>query len=253
MKASKLMGDSDQTDSLDRSSPLAVAWKKGKTAAWINRWPGLCLWGFGVGLIASYYSLPVVQEFLESLGRLKTYWGWRFSVVSTALFGGVLPMVLPLVFGRRIPKHFVYLFVSNTVFWALKGLEIDWFYQLQAWLLGDDSNWQTVAVKVLVDQTLYAPLVGLLNCVLFYIWRDNGFSISRTRESLGSQWYVKKVLPALISNWCVWLPSVIIIYCLPLPLQLPVQNLILCFWVLVLVFFTDEDESEECQNEKGQV
>ncbi len=32
----------------------------------------------------------------------------------------------------------------------------------------------------------------------------------------------------------MWIPVVTIVYCLPQPLQLPVQNMVLSFWILVL-------------------
>lgn len=132
--------------------------------------------------------------------------------------------------------------ISSCLFWGYKGLEVDMLYGFQAWMFGNNNDFKTVAFKVLFDMGIYAPTVGLLNCVLFYIWRDNNYSIAKTRQSLGENWYLKKVLPPLISNFCVWCPSAIAIYNLPLALQLPVQNLILCFWVLILVFFTTEDE-----------
>jgi hypothetical protein len=37
-----------------------------------------------------------------------------------------------------------------------------------------------------------------------------------------------------VSGWTVWIPVVTIVYCLPQPLQLPVQNMVLSFWILVL-------------------
>ena len=134
-------------------------------------------------------------------------------------------------------------------FWAFKGLEVDLLYQFQAWIFGNNNDFKTVAAKVFVDVAIYAPLIGLLNCIIFYIWRDNGYSISKTRASLGEHWYLRKVLPALISNFCVWFPSTIIIYNLPLALQLPVQNLILCFWVLILVFFTKNEIEQPAEVE----
>jgi hypothetical protein len=42
------------------------------------------------------------------------------------------------------------------------------------------------------------------------------------------------VLPTLIANFGVWVPAVAIIYALPTPLQLPLQNLVLCFFTLLL-------------------
>ena len=228
-------------------SPFRVAMQKGRQAAWANRYAGVWLWLFGCAIIVGYYNVDVVKVSFEALGKFKTDSGWAFGIVSTAIFGGFLPVVLPLVFGQRPPKGFFSLLVSNVLFWGFKGFEVDLLYRMQAALFGDKVDVWTIAAKVFVDIVLYAPLIGLLNCVLFYVWRDNGYSIAATRKSLGERWYVRKVLPALISNCCVWLPSVIFIYSLPQALQLPVQNLILCFWVLILVFFTDTDTDTETE------
>jgi hypothetical protein len=38
------------------------------------------------------------------------------------------------------------------------------------------------------------------------------------------------------SQWMVWIPAVSIIYCLPSALQIPLFNLVVCFWVLLLTF-----------------
>ncbi|WP_148618695.1 Mpv17/PMP22 family protein [Mariniblastus fucicola] len=229
------------------NSALATAIQTGKQAAWQNRWPGAALWLFGVALIAGYYWFEPIRSGLERIGEVKTRYGILFGIVSTAIFGGLIPSILRVAVDRKVPQAFWGLLIANVIFWAFKGAEIDLFYRFQAWMFGDDSSVKTIASKVSFDALRYGPLMGLLNCVLFYIWQDNGYSFSQTRTALGRNWYVRKVLPALISNWCVWLPSAIMIYSLPLALQLPVQNLILCFWVLVLVFFTTtiEDEAAE--------
>lgn len=223
------------------NNALATALQKGRQAAWQNRWPGAALWLFGVAIVVGYFALDPIRVGLEKVGEFKTEYGLSFSVVSTAIFGGLLPSVLRLLTDRKSSRGFVGILIGNVIFWAFKGAEIDLFYRFQAWMFGDDNGVATIAPKVLVDMLLYAPFVGLLNCVLFYIWQDNAYSFSKTKIALGSGWYVRRVLPALISNWAVWLPAAILIYALPLALQLPVQNLILCFWVLVLVFFTKEE------------
>lgn len=245
-------------------SPLHNAWKVGRRAAWENRFTGLGLWVFGTAIVFGYFQIDIVRETLESIGQLKQRTGWIFGIVSTAIFGGLLPVVIPyLVSAIAKPKstrreseahsgesrtsvdqtagQMGSTLVSSVLFWGFKGFEVDVLYRLQSWMFGDAVDIPTIGAKVFVDMAIYAPLFGLLNCVLFYVWRDNGYSFARAKASLGKNWYVNKVLPALISNACVWLPSVILIYSLPLALQLPVQNLILCFWVLVLVFFTRDE------------
>lgn len=245
-------------DTKPSTSPIIAAWSMGRQAAWENRFTGLGLWVFGTAIVYGYFQVDIVRQSLESLGELKQRTGWIFGIISTAIFGGILPVVLSHLFAvdkksdtpidrpnqdtaPTAKATFGSILISSALFWGFKGFEVDVLYRFQAWMFGNAVDVPTIASKVFVDMVIYAPLCGLLNCVLFYVWRDNGYSFFKARRSLGKNWYVKKVLPALISNTCVWLPSVILIYSLPLALQLPVQNLILCFWVLVLVFFTRDD------------
>ena len=221
-------------------SPLRIAWDSGRTAIWHNRVPAAILWLFGVALIGGYFYWPLMEYHLDWLGSFKTRFGVYFSILSTAVFGGMLPAIVPSLAGRRYPIVNTSNVISATVFWGLKGLEIDFFYRLQASVFGNNSEAWTVAVKTLFDQMVYVPLIGVVNIVLFYLWRDQGYSFRKTYKVLGKQWYSQRVLPLLISNWVVWIPAVALIYSLPLALQLPIQNLILCFWVLILAFFTQE-------------
>ena len=226
-------------------NPWRIAWKTGTQAVRRNRWAALVLWAFGSGIILGYLFVPPVHQALEQVGQLKTRWGWRFSAISTAVFGGALPVFFTWFAQRmesaranRTTNGLSYL-CSNVIFWACKGVEIDFFYRFQAAIFGTTSTFETVFFKTAFDQLVYVPTIGLVNVILFYHWRDNGYSGKKFLTTLGANWYRHRVLPVLISNWAIWLPAVVMIYCLPLALQLPVQNLILCFWILILVFFTE--------------
>jgi hypothetical protein len=80
--------------------------------------------------------------------------------------------------------------------------------------------------------------------VILYNYRDRGFRISGMYRDLKKDFFMNRVFPVLLSNWLVWIPSVIIIYNLPLELQLPVQNIILCFWSLMMSFLSLKDSQE---------
>ncbi|QDS97164.1 Mpv17/PMP22 family protein [Adhaeretor mobilis] len=227
-------------------SPLRVAWQTGRQAYIQNQLPILILWLFTIALVLGYFFLPSVQLGLEYVGRLKSDWGWKFSAVSTALFGGTIPVLAPWITGWLQRLHLrpclpkLSYVVSSTLFWAFKGVEIDFLYRLQAALLGTELNCRTVIVKTAIDQLLYVPAFGLLNVVLFYLWRDADYSFDKLQKLLGPKWYRTRILPVLISNWAIWIPAVALIYCLPTSLQLPIQNLVLCFWATILVFFTSK-------------
>lgn len=215
-------------------------WRAGVAAARANAVPGVVLSVFAVGLLLSYWYLPPVTGALEALAGLKAAWGWPFVVVSTAMFGGVIPWLVQRIrpsTGAFTPwSHLWFL----AIFWGLKGLEIDWLYRLQALWFGHGTDAATLVIKTAVDQGVYCPLWAVPSTVLAYALKDAGLSVARTlrpvRQLGFGRWYVRTVLPVLISNAGVWVPAVLVIYCLPLALQLPVQNLVLCFWSLILAF-----------------
>jgi hypothetical protein len=64
------------------------------------------------------------------------------------------------------------------------------------------------------------------------------------RSKLGFDFITFSVPVTLMSTWAVWIPAVAIIYCLPPPLQIPLFNLVLCFWVLVLSFISRRPADE---------
>lgn len=215
----------------------------GWTAAWRNRSAGIALWIFGCTIVTGYYFIPAIHQLLEQVAELKTRWGLVFSAISTGLFGGLIPSLIQSIPAAAHRTGQPAWLVSNTLFWAAKGIEIDLFYRLQALLFGDTASLSTILLKTTVDQLVYVPVVGLVNVILFLVWRECRYDIGRTRLALGPYWYRQRVLPVLIANWLIWLPAVVLIYCLPLALQLPIQNLILCFWILMLVLLTSNSDS----------
>jgi hypothetical protein len=71
--------------------------------------------------------------------------------------------------------------------------------------------------------------------VLVYKWCATDFSAWAVLADLRtSGWYYRSVLPTMITNIAVWVPAVAIIYALPTALQLPLQNLVLLFFTLLL-------------------
>ncbi|MEM7454401.1 MAG: Mpv17/PMP22 family protein [Planctomycetota bacterium] len=221
-------------------SAWTEAWNTGIGAAKSNLLPGLALWLFGTVLIAGYFLNEAVRELLNSVGDFKESYGWKFSLISTAIFGGLIPEII--AWCSKSSRKGGGVVVAGTLLWAYKGVEIDFFYQLQAWLFGDQADLITILAKTICDQFVMVPAFGLVNVVLFYAWRDCGYSLRRMLKTLTKGWYQRMVLPVLIANWAIWIPAVALIYSLPLALQLPVQNLILCFWVLILMFFTRPKE-----------
>jgi hypothetical protein len=222
------------------SSPI----RKGLEAAKANALPGLILVATAVAILIAYHVLPLVTGALNRLAEWKLRWGFGYSMCSTALFGGILPILILQL--RPSPRHRQALLHLPffALFWATKGLEVDALYRLQAMTFGEAARVGTIIPKVLVDQFVYVPLWAVPTMVLAYLWRDCGYNCRALRHRLTGRWYRMTVLPLLLSNWGVWVPTVAVIYCLKLPLQLPVQNLILCLWALLVMFLTAESTTE---------
>ena len=208
-----------------------------------NLLPGLLLWALALCIIMSYYFVPVMQSFCGGVAAIKIRGGVGLAMVSTGLFGGAIPSIVqqirPAFRRQQTLRHLPFF----TLFWAYKGFEVDWLYKIQAMIFGDNKEFLTVVFKVLVDQFVYVPLLGVTTVVLGYTWKNNHYRFKGYRSALGKGWYLRKVLPLMVANCLIWIPAVSLIYCLPLPLQLPVQNLVLCFFSLVVFFLTGKKES----------
>lgn len=126
------------------------------------------------------------------------------------------------------------LLLFYVLFWLWKGMEVDLLYRLQALLYGDSNHWLVVVKKVMTDQFVYCPIWAVPTMTLCYLWKDADFSISAAKARLSETPLIQRLLRVLASNIVVWVPAVSIIYLLPLSLQIPLFNLVLVFWTLIL-------------------
>lgn len=203
-------------------------------AARANLLPGLALQAFAVALVAAYYLHGPTRAALDSLAAVKARFGFGYSILSTALFGGLIPFL----YMRSHPRTRAATPASHGLFylafWAYKGFEVDLFYRIQGWLFGNLPTAETILKKVLVDQFVYCVLISMPFTVLAFFWKDTGFDGRRLR-ALKVPAFLKATLPvAMLGTWIVWIPAVTVIYCLPPPLQIPLFNIVLCFYALMI-------------------
>jgi hypothetical protein len=225
------------------SSPTPDApWRSGLRGSRANLLPGVVLQLAALALVLGYYHQPGVHRSLYRLLEVRQAAGVGFGIVSTAVFGGFLPF-LYIHFAERdargSPRYGWTQGLCLTAFWGYKGLEIELWYRLQAHVVGSGHEAATIAVKVILDQFLYCPLFAVPVTTAVYQaveacpkWR----SLVSDLRSAG--WYRRRVLQVLIANLGVWVPAVAVIYALPTPLQLPLQNTVLCFYTLVIAHQT---------------
>ncbi len=246
MKDTNVAGDgSGNSVAPAKAGAIRAAARAGLSSARENAIPGLFLWLVATAIVAGFYLWAPVTSALEGLGRVKASGGFLYSAIATGVFGGLIPSLWRAWVnrgssGRRdaVPAWQAGLFL--TLFWAYKGIEIDFFYGLQALVFGTGNGPAVNVPKVLVDQFVYNPLWAGWTQVVAYWFLEKRFRLSSLADrdlwgSMGS-----RVVTVLISTWGVWIPMVSIIYAMPQNLQVPLFNIALCFWSLMLASLTRE-------------
>lgn len=200
-----------------------------------NSKPGLALQGFALLIVALYFFVPAIKPVFTLLGELKQQYGWKYSACATALFGGLVPFLYLVFTGLlKTERPVKRLFVFYLLFWSIKGVEVDYLYRLQSYWFGNQSDFKTLATKVLFDQAVYSTFWAAPMSALVFRWLDFDFSWKNTHNSLDKVFFTVTLPANIISNWLVWVPAVTCVYAMPAPLQIPLFNLVLCFWVLML-------------------
>lgn len=221
---------------VSRSQLLAPCWQGMR----FNLRPALVLQLFALAVVGGYLWSPAVRETLDVVGALKVRYGYAYSAVATCVFGGIIPYAVLSLTGR-IPRQRRWRELAfYSLLWLYKGVEVDALYRAQGVWFGEGSDATTIAIKTIVDQFGYAPLWAAPSQVLLFAWKDVGFTRSGLRASFERQPLFQRTLVVVFSTWVVWIPSVAIIYALPSALQLPLFNVVLCFWCLVMSFISRE-------------
>jgi hypothetical protein len=213
---------------------MQVILKTGLAAAKKNAGPGLLLQSFALLLVLLYYFHEPTRTILLTIPGVQQRMGIWFPILATALFGGVIPYIFLLLRKSIVPGRYTATLLFMVGFWAILGLSVNTLYIIQARLFGNEPNAATVIKKVLVDQFIFCVIWSAPLTTIAMLWKDHDFSAKATRRDLSLRFITRDVPTVLIAMWGVWIPTVAIVYCLPLALQFPLFNLVLCFWSLLL-------------------
>ncbi len=218
-------------------------WNTIKAALIQNRIPAIVLQIFAACILGLYFGVEALRPAFEAIGELKASVGIVFAILSTSIFGGLIPWAVMAHRGRIPPgmrmKHFLF----YVLYWAFQGAVVDTLYTYQTVWFGSGTDFKTLFSKMLVDQLpfnlIWATPVGLL----FYGWKNCRFSWARFRKDHSRKILIHSYATIQFSSWMVWVPAVLMVYSLPPDLQIPLFNLVLCFFSLVLTFVTRSDQA----------
>ncbi|MDT5271891.1 MAG: hypothetical protein QOH49_4077 [Acidobacteriota bacterium] len=232
-------GDAIMTKEQER--PLSV----GLRAARANLVPALVIQAAVVTVVLAYYFWEPARVWLGRLAEFKREGGYLFSLVAGVLTGGLLPELLTVaVFQRwRVRRENLSSLAFGACFWGLMALVVDLFYHLQALMFGSGVEFATVFKKTVIDQFVFTPFVTIPLTVVVFEWRHAGYRLGAVSRALGRGFYMQKVLPAVVSGLGFWLPVVVFVYSLPLPLQFPLFTLALTLWVMIFTWISHANKA----------
>lgn len=220
---------------LPEESPWRAGWRSARATAG----PGAVLVSAAALVVVAYHQSPLFHAALEHVAAFRVRWGLAYSVVATSLFAGVIPFLYLRLNRATAGTHPWPHLVFFAVFWGWKGAEVDLFYRLQDALFGAGTDLTTIGSKLLFDQVVYNGCYAAPYGVLVYGWKDAGFRWTEPLADLRrSRWYYRRVLPVMIAVMGVWIPAAACIYSLPLALQLPLNSIVNCFWVILFSLLT---------------
>lgn len=207
-----------------------------RAAVKANLLPGLVLWCGLAVLVLAYAWSPTVQSGLAAWGRAKQAGGYPFAFFSYAAFAVLVPEALGQLLLKQPWRKTMWADMAYaTLVFGCVGITVDVFYVLQVQLFGEGNDTATIVKKMLVDQFIYSPITNFAVIALF-AWREDGYRASTWRRVVSADFLTTRYLPLMVALWCVWIPGVLAIYCMPTALQFPVASLILSFWILIFKF-----------------
>lgn len=205
-------------------------------------WPAfLGLQAAAAAMVLGYYASPAVRGAAHWLLEWKNGGGLPFVAAVSFLSGAVVPEALKALVrppGYRPLDAAGWLHLGSLM--AFFGVMVDIFYRWQGWWFGGLDGLTALALKILVDQLVYALLFVTPVVIVWFAWKENGYNVRRTASSLGWRGLLERLPLLFIPNVCFWVPALVALYALPTELQFLLFVLINGAWCLIMVFVARE-------------
>ena len=173
----------------------------------------------------------------DSLQTWREAGGLWFVAGANILSGGVLPELLkarmrPADRPGPTPVDLLHLFVLM----GLLGVMVVEFYAAQRAWFGSGTDPGTIAVKILCDQFGYTLFVAMPCILVWFAWKENGYTARKTLRSLNARFFRDRVPPMFVPNVIFWVPALVALYALPTGLQYLLFLFLNAAWCTLMVF-----------------
>lgn len=205
-------------------------------------WPAFLALQIFAGLLAAgYYASGAVRDVAHWLLEWKSAGGLLFVVAANIFSGAVLPEMLKAWLrppGRPAPTWRDWLHLSGLM--AILGLAVNEFYRAQGGWFDGFGVATAVALKILVDQLVFALLFALPLVVVWFAWQENSYRWGRTRAALTPSVFLQRLIPLYLPNLLFWVPALIALYSLPTELQFLLYLFLNSASCLLMIFIARE-------------
>ena len=139
----------------------------------------------------------------------------------------------------RDSRGFLNIFFTSLV-WATNMIWVDNFYNFQDWFWGPSASFGIVISKMLLDQFVFTAFLSIHHVGIGFRLRDLNYDFKALGRALKDDWIIKVTIPMLVNCWLTWIPGTLVVYSLPLPLQIPLMVLIQFFFALEMAFVSSK-------------
>ena len=184
-------------------------------------WPAILLiQAIALGSVVAYYRVETAADIFATMADWKAHGGLIFAALANICSAGVLPELLKRIFRPlSIKPPGVLELAHQFVMWAALGIFVDVFYGLQGYWFGHGTDACTLLFKVVVDQLVFTPLVGLPFIVGWFTFREVHYRPRAWLAAMLNRSAVHRALQIWISCLAFWPVMLLIIYSLPQALQ----------------------------------
>jgi hypothetical protein len=219
--------------------------KNGLAAAKKNIGPGIFLQSFALTLVLLYYFHAPTHQWLLKIPEIRQQMGLLFPLVVAAICGGLIPFLFMVIRRDIVRGRYLANLLFMIGFWGLNGLIVSFFYEGQSALFGNQIDFPTILKKVCMDQFVYNPVWGVPWTVSAMYWKHCDFSFRTAKARFSRSQFTRDMISVLLATWTVWIPTVAIMYSLPLALQFPLVCVVSCLWSLLLTTLSTPDKTGE--------
>ena len=196
-----------------------------------------------VVFVVLYYTIPSMHDLPTRVTDYRTKVGPLVFVIGSIWFVSiVVPELAKLVTRSKTEPITWKDVVLRMIYFAAIGISIDLLYSWMGRIYGSEAKLDVVAKKVLTDMLLYTPLFSMPLAVVTFLFKDTGFSTTKTVEGLKQGEFPKRFMPLLVTCWMYFGPVTIAMYSLPVVLNFPLAMAAQAAWGIIVVAVGSHEE-----------